>query len=339
MGKNASLKDVQRAQIVTLHQEGYSERKISLQLSFSKTAVHNAISKFENSGSFSDKKRSGRPRKTSARDDNCMRRIIMKSPTSSCRKVRSRLLNKGTIISLSTVSRRLSKEFGLRSYKPAHKPKLTEPMKKKRLDFAKKHQVWNAEDWGNVLFSDESTFQQFVVRRQHVRRPVGDRFKERYTIPTMKHPPSQMIWGAMSKSGTAGLYFLPPKTTMNGAKYLELLRQKVQLHMEVHRCTIFMHDGAPCHRSKIVTDYLASQNIQVLEWPGNSPDLNPIENLWSTMKDKVAERQPSSQGDLVTVIKQVWTMGLSKDLCAELVASMPRRIQAVIDSKGGNTKY
>ena len=77
-------------------------------------------------------------------------------------------------------------------------------MKKKRLVLAKKHLHWTADDWGKVLFSDESTFQQFVVRHKHVRRPVGKRFDQKYTSATMKHPPSQMIWGAMSKNETAG---------------------------------------------------------------------------------------------------------------------------------------
>ena len=63
----------------------------------------------------------------------------------------------------------------------------------------------------------------------------------------MKHPSSQMIWGAMSKNGTAGLCFLATGTTINGPKYVELLKNKLLLHMTVHSTTIFMHDGAPCH--------------------------------------------------------------------------------------------
>ena len=76
-----------------------------------------------------------------------------------------------------------------------------------------------------VLFSDESTFQQFVVRKRHVRRPTGKRFHERYTIPTVKYPPSHMVWGAMSRNGVAALSFLPPGTTMNGPKYVQMLTE------------------------------------------------------------------------------------------------------------------
>ena len=190
-----------------------------------------------------------------------------------------------------------------------------------------------------MLFSDESTMQQFIPCKRHVRRPVGKRFDEKYTAATMKHLPSQMIWGAMSCFGPSGLYFIPPNTTMNGPRYLELLKEKLKLHMDIHKCTIFMQDGTPCHRSKVATDFLKKNNISMLEWPGNSPDLNPIENLWTIMKDKVADKQPSSAQNLKQAIKDVWVTEITQEYCESLVSSMPRRIQAVIDSKRGHTKY
>ena len=81
-------------------------------------------------------------------------------------------------------------------------------MKAKRLCFAKKHAHWTGEEWSKVLFSDESYIRQFVSRKTHVRRPIGERYVERYTKPTIKHPPSLMIWSAMSVNGTARLFAL-----------------------------------------------------------------------------------------------------------------------------------
>ena len=134
-------------------------------------------------------------------------------------------------------------------------------------------------------FLRRSTFQQFTVRKNHIRRPVGERFNAKYTISTpVKHPPTQMIWGAISANGTAGSYFLKPGTTVNGAKYAELLRDKLPTHTAIHQSLIFMHDGAPCHRSKIVKQFCTENHVKILDWPGNSSDLNPIENLWTKMK-------------------------------------------------------
>ena len=59
----------------------------------------------------------------------------------------------------------------------------------------------------------------------------------------------------MSTKGTAGLFFLPTGMTMNGARYLDVLKNKLQIHMTVHSYDTFMQDGAPCHRSKIVSDF------------------------------------------------------------------------------------
>ena len=71
---------------------------------------------------------------------------------------------------------------------------------------------------------------------------------------------------------------------------------------------------------------------QILNWPGNSPDLNPIQNLWTVLKDKVSEKQPTSTKELEEAIKAVCC-------CRSLVESMPKSLEAVIKVKGGPTKY
>ena len=129
------------------------------------------------------------------RDDRLMKKMVVEFPTSSIKKVQSALLTKGVKVSDMTVFRRLRFDFGIKSQKPAKKLLLTKKMKAKRLEFAKSHQHWITEHWSKVLFSDESTIQLFATRKQNVRRPPGKRYDKKYTVPTMKHLPSQMIWG------------------------------------------------------------------------------------------------------------------------------------------------
>ena len=81
--------------------------------------------------------------------------------------------------------------------------------------------------------------------------------------------------GAMSANGTAGIYFLKPGTTINGAKYAELLRDNLPTHMTINQSLIFMHDGALCHRSKIVKQSYTENHIKILDLPGNSPGFKP----------------------------------------------------------------
>lgn len=116
------------------------------------------------------------------------------------------------------------------------------------------------------MFSAESKMQQFVVHQQHSRRPPGIRYDtnyERFSQP----------------DEIAGLYFLNSGTTTNAQKYLELLQDKLGIHVHVHSCSIFMHDGAPCHKAKKgVNEHLQKIKITILEWPGNSPNFNPEES-------------------------------------------------------------
>ena len=95
MGKKKSLSEVQRAQIVALHGQNLSERQMSAQMGCTKTAVHQAIAKYQRDGFYTDKKRTERPRVTTSREDNVMRRIVVRSPTSSMKKIRAELLRRG----------------------------------------------------------------------------------------------------------------------------------------------------------------------------------------------------------------------------------------------------
>ena len=190
-----------------------------------------------------------------------------------------------------------------------------------------------------MLFSDESSFQQFTVRKNHACQPMEERFNEKYTICTMKHFPTQITWGTMSANGTAGICFLKPGTTMNGVKYAELLKDKLPTHMAIHQLLNFMHDGAPCLQSKIVKQFLTKNHIKKLDWTGNNPDLNPIKNLWSKMKNLVSQKQQGSFLELVKIIKEVWVKKISEKYCESLTYIMPHQLQAVIDACGGDTKY
>ena len=123
-------------------------------------------------------------------------------------------------------------------------------MKAKRYAFANAHLDSTTENKRKVLFSDEAIVQQFASGKQLMRKPVRVRYEDHYTIQAMKHSPRVMVWGAMSANGTAGLYFLQPSTTMNSAKYLDLLKDKLEIHMIEHDCNVCMHDGAPWHWAK-----------------------------------------------------------------------------------------
>ena len=101
--------------------------------------------KYRSKGIFTDRKRSGRPKVTTSREDRLKHQVVTCSLTSFSKKIQAKLLDTGTAVSTKTIQHRLSSKFGLKSYMPARKPRLTKTMKK-RLDFAKRHADWNPRD-------------------------------------------------------------------------------------------------------------------------------------------------------------------------------------------------
>ncbi len=101
---------------------------------------------------------------------------------------------------------------------------------------------------------------------------------------------------------------------------------------------IFQQDLAPAHTAKGTKSWFNDHGVTVLDWPANSPDVNPIENLWGIVKRKMRDTRPNNADDLKAAIKAIWA-SITPEQCHRLIASMPRRNDAVIHAKGGLTKY
>ena len=103
---------------------------------------------------------------------------------------------------------------------------------------------------------------------------------------------------------------------------------------------IFQHDNDPKHTCKRVKNWFKTNNMEVLQWPAQSPDLNPIEHFWYHLKKQVKDyKEPAGEvTELWERIEKRWEE-ISQEKCQRLIESMPRRIRAVIKANGGYTKY
>ncbi len=223
---------------------------------------------------------------------------------------------------------------------PCVKPLLNNRQRQKRLAWAKDKKDWTAAEWSKVMFSDESKFSiSFRNQGPIVWRKRGEAQNPRCLRSSVKFPQSVMVWGAMSSAGVGPLCFLRSK--VNTAVYQEVLEYFMlpaanQLYGDAD--FIFQQDLAPAHSAKATSTWFKDHGIPVLNWPANSPDLNPIENLWGIVKRKMRYARPSNAEELKATIRATWAL-ITPEQCHRLIDSMPRRIAAVIQAKGAPTKY
>uniref|UniRef100_A0AAZ3S158 Tc1-like transposase DDE domain-containing protein n=1 Tax=Oncorhynchus tshawytscha TaxID=74940 RepID=A0AAZ3S158_ONCTS len=154
------------------------------------------------------------------------------------------------------------------------------------------------------------------------------------TIPTVKHGGGNiMLWGCFSAKGTGQLHRIKGKVDHQilGENLLPSARA-----LKMGRRWVFQHD--PKHTAKATKEWLKKKRIKVLEWPSQSPDLNPIENLWRELKVRVAKRQPRKLNDLEKICKEEWDK-IPPEMCANLVANYKKHLTSVIANKGFATKY
>lgn len=101
---------------------------------------------------------------------------------------------------------------------------------------------------------------------------------------------------------------------------------------------VLQQDNARPHTATYTRDWFTQNHVTVMEWPAASPDLNPIENVWQIMKDRVEKIQPENITDWKFTIMETW-MGLDQNYIDSFVDSMQRRIAQCIERHGGLTDY
>lgn len=314
-----------------------SYRKIAEKYKVSKSAVYKIYAKYLQHNTVKNLHGRGRKRNTSAYDDRRIVRESRHNPSTTSRNIVEQLkLN----ISSRTVRRRL-KEAGLKSYVARRKPHISKVNKKKRLAFAKKYINKPLSFWKQVIWSDESKFELLnKKKRTHVWRKPNEALKKQYVLPTVKHGGgSIMIWACFSRYGVGNL--VPIHGIMNADRYIDILSENLEesvLKMDLDEEWIFQQDNDPKHTAKKTKQFFQDCKIKVLEWPPQSPDLNPIENLWSLLDAGIPLEKRHNKEEFLNEL-QLKFKRIDKNYLEKLVESVPRRLQAVIKAKGYNTKY
>lgn len=173
MAKKQEISKEIRAQIVILNKTGKKQREIAKLVCVSQNGVKTTLQRYAATRSYTDRKRGGRPRKTSKIDDRRIQVISKRDRFKTAPDIRAEVNQSLTNpISDTTVTRRLL-EFGLYGRVAAKKPLLRPQNIRKRLKWAKEHANWSIEDWKKVLWTDESKFEIFGNKRRTERLVNG----------------------------------------------------------------------------------------------------------------------------------------------------------------------
>ena len=229
--------------------------------------------------------------------------------------------------------KRCRKRLGWVVTRPRYCQLIREGNKRKRLEWCIQC-IINKEDFDDVIFSDEST----VALERHGRITFRRWNEPRKLKSKAKHPVKIHVWGAISKEGASRLVLFTG--IMNAPRYTQILKRGLLPLLKkfpiTHR---FQQDNDPKHKSKFAQKYFKRNGIKWWKTPAESPDLNPIENVWGSMKTYLrTEYKPKNLQDLKDGILQFWKR-MTPGVCQKYISHLHKVIPKVIEVNGEPSGY
>lgn len=298
----------------------------------SKAFVDKWVNRYKTHKNVDDLPNRGTKRATLNRMDRAIINIFQKNPNLTLKQGQQRLAKRNISVSIATIRRRLH-ENNIQWRNVRTKPLLKEQHVGKRLQWARENMT---RDWQNVIFSDESSFWAFTPQRKawSVRgKPMLQR--------SVKHPLKVHVWGCFSAFGFGQLHIFTDNLNAQGMTQIYqkcLLPSARKWFGDDSSIWILQEDNDPKHRSRRCVSWKIENGVQVLDWPSQSPDANPIENVWALMKNQLQGTPIFNFKSLCRKLRQIWR-SLPAEYARKLVENMPRRCEAILENNGDWTLY
>jgi hypothetical protein len=335
----------QRAIICTLKRLGYTNDDIRANLpdrhDITNRAINYIFKRYADKENYNEVGHStGCPRKLSKRDCRVALRHLANRDCHNATELCHEFFPE---LSIKTVKRALRRE-GLRPFHEASVPFISFKNLHIRKKWALEHLNWTVKNWNAVTFCDESIFHVFGSDGiQWCWRRPGQRLDPRFTKKKMKHGGGKVtIWGMVTSVGVGHIVRI--EGNLNKDLYVEILEDDAlgsfhDLHLDYHDY-YFQQDNDPKHTSKVVQAWFQKNDVDLLPWPPNSPDINIAENLWDHLDRLIRARQPQpkSEEDLWIALQEEWYR-IDIQFIHKLYDSLPQRVAAVYHASGGNTRY
>lgn len=342
MSRHSAVYNRQKA--VAAYQLSRCLNKTAKRVGRSASYVSKWVNRFSTMGHVNDAARKGRSRSISQAAITRAKALLLS--TQSLRLTTMKLKAEGRIpssTSHSTVWRHIGKGKTAVKHRCIRQQPLISPFTAgKRIEFATFHATTN---WDRVFFVDSKYF--YVCKRSNRKQWVPADVMP--TAEVVKHSPAIHVYAGFSArgtsalievSGTTGFKFVAGNKRARGvqaAEYQHVLAQHLipAARQQFGRGKwLLLQDGAPPHRAASTTALLAQQQVQLVQhWPGNSPDLNPIENLWSWVSRRLQARRFTSLAQLRKELKAAW-LAIPNSLLRSLASSMSKRLQLVQAKQG-----
>lgn len=233
------------------------------------------------------------------------------------------------------------KKEGFARYSAVRKPKLTDQQARIRLEWAEEHKNWTEEQWFQILWTDETWVQPGRHRKVKVTRRKGEKLHKDCVEPRVQRKIGWMFWGSISGLGKGPSIFWEKQWGGIGStSYCEHIVPVIADYIG-RTGLVLMQDNASGHTAKNTLAYMAQKGLYPIFWPANSPDLNPIEDMWEKMKDYIEEHYPEihrSYPKLRATVIEAWN-AIAHEHVLDLIRSMPDRCRAVIKAEGWHTEY
>lgn len=298
----------------------------------SKQFVQKWVSQWRYENNVNDKPNVKPNRATNSRQNKKIVKLFDKNEGMSLSQGKEQLKKVNINISKSTLQRRLI-ENNMKYRSTMRKPLLKPIHMEKRIRFATENLGTN---WDQVIFTDESSF--FLSNNLTHTWCSAQKIS---IVRTVKHPQKVHAYGAFCSKGFGTLTIFSDILDAQKMKTLyrsTLLPTAKKFYGNANNKWLLYEDNDPKHKSRLCNQWKQENGIPVMNCPPQSPDCNPIENVWALIKQKLKGKKFTNIKQLSRFLKRQWN-SLPVEYAKKLSDSMTSRCSAVLGNHGEWINY